>query len=162
MLGVGTETVSTAHFGQHVAALLCPQVPSAFSVEGGILMGRGDLDTGLFACYTKETVAEQGLTEFAVDDITWWVCLEDVSIAQEKRPRDIRRKNRPYVATSVHEMRYYSPETVVHNLIPKENAVWQIAKKRHQFALLEMQWIHAYVGSLLKAKIISAVDTEMV
>ena len=102
-------------------------------------MGRGDLDAGLFAGYTKETASEEGLTEFVVDDITWWVCLEGVSEAQQRRLKDILCRNRPYVATSVHEMWHCSPETVVHDLIPKEDAVWQIAKKRRQFAPLEMQ-----------------------
>jgi len=59
-------------------------------------------------------------------------------------------------------MRHCSPETVVHDLIPKEDAVWQIAKKRRQFVPLEMQWIRTYVGMLLAAKIISPVDTEMI
>ena len=125
-------------------------------------MGRGDLSTGLFAGYTRETASEEGLTEFIVDDITWWVCLEGVSTAQRNRLRNILRKNRPYVATSVHEMRHCSPETIAHDLIPKDNAVWQIAKKRRQFAPLEMQWIRTYIGSLLAAKIISPVDTGMV
>jgi len=101
-------------------------------------MGRGDLDASLFAGYTKETASEEGLTEFVVDDITWWVCLECVSEAQQRRLKDILRRNRPYVATSVHEIRHCSPETVVHDLIPTEDAVWQIAKKRRQFAPLEM------------------------
>jgi hypothetical protein len=88
--------------------------------------------------------------------------LEAVSVAQKKRLRDNLHKNRLYVATSVHKMRHCSPETVVHDLIPKENAVWQIAKKRRQFAPLEMQWIRTYVSSLLAAKTISPVDTGMV
>jgi len=136
---MGMESVSAAHFGWHVAALFCRQASSAFSVEGGVPMGRGDLDAGLFAGYTKETASEEGLTEFVVDDITWWVCLEGVSEAQQRRLKDILCRNRPYVATSVHEMWHCSPETVVHDLIPKEDAVWQIAKKRRQFAPLEMQ-----------------------
>jgi len=101
-------------------------------------MGRGDLDAGLFAGYTKETASEEGLTEFVVDDITWWVCLEGVSEAQQRQLEDILRRNRPYIATSMYEMRHCSPETIVHDLIPKEDAVWQIAKKRRQFAPLEI------------------------
>jgi hypothetical protein len=108
--------------------------------------GQRDLDTSLFAGYTKETASEEGLIAFVVDDITWWVCLEDISTTQEKRLRDIQRRNRLFVATSVYEMRHCPPETVVHDLIPKENVVWQIAKKSYQFAPLEMQWIRTYVG----------------
>jgi len=119
----GMETISMAHFGRHVAALLCPQSPTAFSVEGGVSMGRGDLSTGLFTGYTSETAVEEGLTEFVVDDITWWACLEGMSMAQKNRLRDILRKNRSYVATSVHEMRHCSPGTIAHDLIPKDNAV---------------------------------------
>ena len=159
---MGTEMISMAHFGRHVAALLCPQSPTAFSVEGGVSMGRGDLSTGLFAGYTSETAVEEGLTEFVVDNITWWACLEGVSTAQKKWSQDILRKNCPYVSTSVQEMRYCLPETIVHDLIPKDNAVWQIAKRRRQYAPLEMQWILTYIGSLLAAKIISPVDTGMV
>jgi hypothetical protein len=59
-------------------------------------------------------------------------------------------------------MRHCSPETITHDLIPKDDAVWKIAKKRRQFAPLEMQWIRTYVGSLLAVKIISPVDTGMV
>jgi len=80
----GTEMVSTAHFGQHIAILLGPHASSAFLVEGGVLMGRGDQGPGLFAGYTKETASEEGFAEFVVDDITWWVCLEGISVAQEK------------------------------------------------------------------------------
>ena len=40
---MGMESVSAAHFGWHVAALLCPQASSVFSVDGGVPMGRGDL-----------------------------------------------------------------------------------------------------------------------
>jgi hypothetical protein len=70
---VGMETVSMAHFGQHMAALLYPQAPSAFSVEASILMDKEDLDTSLFPGYTNETTSEEGPTEFAVVDITWWM-----------------------------------------------------------------------------------------
>jgi len=136
---MGTETISMAHFRCHVAALLCPQSPTVFSVEGGVSIGRGDLNTGLFAEYTSKTAAEEGLTEFVVDDITWWACLEGASTAQKNRLRDILRKNRHFVATSVYEMRHCSTETIAHDLIPKDNAVWQIAKRRRQYALLEMQ-----------------------
>jgi hypothetical protein len=86
---MGTEMVSMAHFGRHIASLLCPQGPTAFSVKGGISMGRGDLSTGLFAGYTRETASEEGLTEFIMDDIIWWVCLEGVSTVQKNRLRDI-------------------------------------------------------------------------
>jgi len=64
--------------------------------------------------------------------------LEDISVAQEKRLSDILRKNHLYVSTSVYEMRHCLPETVIHNLIPKANAVWQIAKQRCQYVPLEM------------------------
>jgi len=151
-----------AYFGYHVTALLCPQSPTSFSVEGGVSMGRSDLNTGLFIGYTSETAAEEGLTEFVVDDIIWWVCLEGVLTAQKKRLQDILQKNHPFVTPSVHEMRHCSPETIVHDLIPKDNALSQIAKRRCQYAPLEMQWIRTYVGSLLAAKIISRVDTGMV
>jgi len=159
---MGTETISMTHFGCHVAALLCPQSPTVFSVEGGVSMGRGDLNAGLFVGYTGEIAAEEGLTEIVVDDITWWACLEGVLTAQKNRLWDILRNNCPYLVTSVHQMRHCSPETIAYDLIPKDNAVWQIAKRRRQYTLLEIQWIHTYVGSLLAAKIISPVDTGMV
>jgi transposase InsO family protein len=114
------------------------------------------------ADYTEESAQLEGLQAMQVDDVTWWVCLEDVSERQLERLQSILRKYRPFVAKSVLEMKHCPEQVIRHDLIPREGAVWQIAKRRKQLAPLEMQWVRTYVGSLLDAGIVSPVDTGQV
>jgi hypothetical protein len=78
------------------------------------------------------------------------------------RLENILRKFRPWVAQMLDEMRHCAPEVMQHDLIPREGAVWRFANRRKQFAPLEMNWIRAYLTKLVKASIISPVDTGVI
>jgi transcriptional regulator of met regulon len=56
--------------------------------------------------YIKETAVEEGLQAFQVDDITWCVNMEGLSIAQKIRLKRILQNIRPWAANSVSEMRH--------------------------------------------------------
>jgi len=112
--------------------------------------------------YNEESASLVGLQPFQIDDVTWWVCLDDVSKGQLERLASILRRYRPFVAKSVLDMRHCSEEDIQHDLIRREGAVWQIAKQRKQLAPLEMQWVRTYVGSLIDAGIVSPVDTGQI
>jgi hypothetical protein len=60
-----------------------------YSVEGMRKFGGAEFGSGLFAGYTKESAAEEGLQEFEIDDVIWWVDKDGMSIYQEKRLKRI-------------------------------------------------------------------------
>jgi hypothetical protein len=161
----GTEDISSGQFMTHILQALGPEPQdlAAFGVEGSIPIGASQaLGSGFFAGYTEETAALEGLDPFVVDDVTWWVCVDGVTESQKLRLRNILQRFRPWVAQSLDEMRHCSPDLITHDLIPREGAVWQFAGRRKQFSPLEMTWIRSYLGKLLKASIISPIDTGMI
>ncbi|KAF8538299.1 hypothetical protein BDD12DRAFT_885500 [Trichophaea hybrida] len=64
----------------------------------------------LIAGGCPEELAKEELEKLQLDDITWWVCMEDVIKVQKKRLVDLLRSMRPWVVQRLAEMRHCSPK----------------------------------------------------
>jgi hypothetical protein len=60
--------------------------------------------------YTEQSAKEEHLEKLQVDDVTWWVSLEDVTKVQKKALADLLGSMRFWVALRLAEMRHCSPE----------------------------------------------------
>jgi len=122
------------------------------SVEGsGPVGGSHALGTQLFAGYSQQSAAEEGLVPFPVDDVTWWVDRDGLSPDQIDRLVRILRDIRPWVALDVSEMRHCSRDLIQHHLHPKPDAKWKRWRGRKSFSPKEMEFIRRYCGNLLAA-----------
>jgi hypothetical protein len=92
----------------------------------------------LFAGYTKESATGEGLQQFIVDDATWWVDRDGMSIDQEKRLKRILKDIRPWVANSVTEMRHCSPRLIQHIPHAKPDTQWKRWRGKKQISEKEI------------------------
>jgi hypothetical protein len=71
--------------------------------------------------YTEESAKEEGLEKLQVDDVTWWVGMEDVTKVQKKRLVDLLRSMMSWVVQRLAEMRHCSPKRCqqILRLLPK-------------------------------------------
>ncbi|KAL7274579.1 hypothetical protein RUND412_002502 [Rhizina undulata] len=114
----------------------------------------------VFTGYLEESVDEEGLEALKVDDVTWWVCMEEASELQKQRLPRILREYKSWVALNLNKMRHCDPCLAEHNLYPRENAVCKLARLRKLLAPKEMPWAKDYISSLLGSDppIISPID----
>ncbi|KAF8252002.1 hypothetical protein K440DRAFT_636187 [Wilcoxina mikolae CBS 423.85] len=98
--------------------------------------------------YTGESAKEEGLEKLQVDNVTWWVCMEDITKVQKKRLVDLLRSMRPWVALRLAEMRHCSPERCQPILRPLPKAVWKKARYRRPFSPKDMWFITRHCAEM--------------
>jgi hypothetical protein len=165
----GTETPSTREFSCIISPLL------GLAADGELAIGLGSTtgDDGVryeafkepfIAGYTTESAQQEGLSAFQVDDVTWWVCLEDVKPEQQHRLRELLRRMRPWVALNMGEMRHCEPALCQHTLKPLPNAKWMRATYRKPFSPKEMTFLVPHCENLVKTDppILAMADSSMI
>jgi hypothetical protein len=60
---------------------------------------------------------DEGLKPYIVDDVTWWVDIDRISISPQDSQANLKDV-RPWVATLIGQMKHCSPQSIQHALRP--------------------------------------------